>query len=239
MKKVMLIGTIVFLSTHLNAQISFGVQAGGNLANVKISDTQSGATTAEKTKSKFGFLVGVVAEIPIASSLSFRPELNFIQKGFKQNENQSQSGVTSSSNNTATLNFIEIPLNVVYHLSVGNGNVFFGIGPVVGYGISGKYSYTSTYSYPGQPTQTQSESRNIKFDGKKTADLISGDKDSHLKALDFGGNVLAGYKMSNGLYLNAGYTLGFSNLNPNANASFKTNGLTIKVGFLFGGNKED
>ena len=239
MKKVILIGAIVFLSTHLNAQISFGVQVGGNLANVKISDTESGTTTKQNTKVKFGFLVGVVAEIPIASSLSFRPELNFIQKGFKVDQTLSESGATIVSTGNETSNFIEVPLNVVYNLSVGNGKVFFGIGPSIGYGISGKFSSLTTTTFPGEPTEIQSDNGNVKFDGKKAADISSGDKDTHLKALDFGGNILAGYKMSNGLYLNAGYTLGFSNLNPNAKTSFKTNGLTIKVGFMFGGNKDN
>lgn len=235
MKKVILIAAIVALSTHLNAQVSFGAQIGGNLANVKLESTESGTTTKQKTKAKFGFLLGVVADIPIASSLSFKPELNFIQKGFKLNETQSASGTSIVSSGDETFNFIELPLNIMYSIPAGNGNVFFGAGPAIGYGISGKYKFTSTTTFPGSPAETDSNIGDVKFDGKKDADVSSGDNNHHLKALDFGGNILAGYKMSNGVYLNVGFTLGFNNLDPNPNSSFKTNGLTIKLGYMFGG----
>lgn len=239
MKKVILIAAVVALSTHLNAQVSFGAQIGGNLANVKLESTESGTTTKQKTKAKFGFLLGVVADIPIASSLSFRPELNYIQKGFKLDATESSSGITVVSKGDETLNFIELPLNIVYSIPAGNGTVFFGAGPAIGYGLSGKYKFTSTTTIPGSPAETDSNTGDVKFDGKKQADIPSDDNNHHLKALDFGGNIIAGYKMSNNVYLNVGYTLGFGNLDPNPNSSFKTNGLTIKLGYMFGGKADN
>lgn len=117
--------------------------------------------------------------------------------------------------------------------------MFFGAGPAIGYGISGKYKFSSITTIPGFPTQNESGNGNVKFDGKKDADISAGDNNHHLKALDFGGNILASYKMSNGVYLNVGYTLGFSNLDPNPNSSLKTNGLSIKLGYMFGGNNDN
>jgi hypothetical protein len=245
MKKVFLIAAIAALSTGVKAQINFGAQVGANMANVKSEYTSGSVTTQEDTKSKVGFLVGVVAEIPLGTSLSFRPELNFIQKGAKidatQTENSGGATITSVSTGKTTLNFIELPLNIVYGIPAGAGRLFFGAGPSVGFGISGKYdgTTTSTLTAPGFPTQTQTtnDKGDVKFDGKKDADVAADDVNMHLKSLDFGANVLAGYKMSNGMYINVGYTMGFSNLDPNANSSLKTKGLTLKIGYMFGGNK--
>lgn len=235
MKKLILSFALIAITTlGATAQVSFGIQVGGNLANVKSEYTYSGTTTKEKTKSKFGVLGGLVAEIPFSSSLLFRPELNFIQKGAKTNDTQSQGGYTSTNTGDATLNFIEIPLNVVYSMEAGMGKMFFGAGPSIGFGMSGKMKGSSTISGPGIPTQTQAYDNKVKFDGKKEADLPSTDNDSHLKSLDFGANILAGYKMSNGIFFNIGYTLGFSNLDPNPDSKLTTNGLTLKLGYMFG-----
>jgi Outer membrane protein beta-barrel domain len=173
--------------------------------------------------------------VPIGSALSFRPELNFVQKGFKLDFNQSESGFGIISKGNQTLNFIELPLNVIYNVSAGSGNFFLGAGPAIGYGISGKNSFTSVVMQPGLPDQSTTDNSIVKFDGKKDEDVAADDDNTHLKALDFGGNFLAGYKMSNGLFLNVAYTLGFSNLDPNANSSYKTNGISIKLGYMFGG----
>jgi hypothetical protein len=243
MKKVTCIAALVFAVMSSNAQTGFGFQVGGNLANVESEYTSGGATVKDDNKSKFGFLIGAVAEIPLTTSIYFRPELNFIQKGAKlsQNSTETSGGATFTSVATGeqTLNFIELPLNFVYMAPAGAGHFFIGAGPSIGFGISGKYEFdvTSTTSIPGFPPQTSTSTGkgDVKFDGTKEEDVAAGDENFHLKSLDFGANVLAGYKLSNGLSLNVGYTMGFSDLDPNDNSSFKTKGLTIKLGYIFGG----
>ncbi|MEO6540708.1 MAG: outer membrane beta-barrel protein, partial [Ferruginibacter sp.] len=134
------------------------------------------------------------------------------------------------------LHFIELPLNIIYSLPAGPGRFSVGAGPNVSFGISGKDKYSYITSGSGFPTQSDSGEEKIKFDGKKAADLPASDNDIHFKALDFGANAVAGYKLDMGLFFNVGYTFGFSNLNPNPNSSLKTGGLTLKVGYIFGGN---
>ncbi len=247
MKKVFLFVSIAALSTSAIAQVNFGAQVGGNMANVTSESTEGGTTVKDKTKSKFGFLLGVVAQVPLSSSLSFRPELNFIQKGSKQNESSTEtfggSTITSVGKAEITLNFIELPLNIVYSVPAGTGTAFFGAGPSIGYGLSGKSKsdFTVTTTQTGQPTETitESDKSDVKFDGKKDEDVAANDNNAHFKALDFGGNIMAGYKLTNGMYINVGYTMGFSNLNSNANESFKTKGFQVKLGYMFGGNNTE
>lgn len=231
----MAIVTIATLNTK--AQIGFGAHAGVNFATLKSEYTPSGGPDQKETgKTKVGFLVGVVANIPFSSALSFRPELNFIQKGGKFSSNETISGVTYIDKSDVTFNFIELPLNIVYSMPAGPGRFCVGAGPNISFGLSGKNKYSYSYSGSGFPSQSGSETANVKFDGKKNADLPPNDNDIHLKALDFGGNALVGYKMNMGFFFNAGYTFGFSNLDPNPNTSLKTGGFTIKIGYMFSGN---
>lgn len=210
MKKVVLIAFISFISLAVTAQVKFGAQIGGNIANV---DGQLGSQ-AIVTKSKFGVVLGLVAQMPLSKTVFFRPELNFIQKGY--------SGDISGETIEATLNYFEVPLNIVFDVPAGGSStLFFGGGPSIGFGISGNEKYGT-------------ESSKIKFDGATS----STDSYMHLKGTDFGGNLLAGIKMNSGVCISLGYAIGFTNLVPGTNiadGSLKTNGLNFKLGYLFGG----
>lgn len=206
MKKVLLIAALAVSSVSF-AQINFGAQIGGNIANMKF-DPSIGSPS-----SKFGLSIGAVAEIPVSKSLNFRPELNFVQKGCTISE----YGVTLKT----TLNYLEVPLNFTYNVEAGSGNLFFGAGPSIGFGVSGKYS-------------SGSESVSIKFDGNKDAT----DNNEHLKSIDFGFGLLAGYKMSNNLSFSLGYNFGLSDIDPYDGSTTKNNGIAIKIGYMFGGGKK-
>ena len=219
MKKLFLIAVLFALSIAGIGQTTFGVHVGGNLASVK-SEFES---DEQDNESKIGLLIGVVAEVPIASSISFRPELNFIQKGYKYEETLGSDKYTED----VTLNYLELPLNFIYNVPAGTGNVFFGVGPSIGFGISGKAKTTET----GESDQ----SIDVKFDGEKE-DAVT-DNNAHLKALDFGGNILAGYKMTSGLFFSLGYTIGFANIAPDEGVTFKNSGLALKIGYNFGKSK--
>ena len=224
MKKTVLIVALSAAAFAVQAQTTFGAHAGINGASVTDKSTGGGQTTTDKSDTKVGLTVGVSAEIPIASSLVFRPELNFIQKGGKQSE--SASGFSSETK--LTMNYLELPLNVVYKFS-GSG-LFAGAGPSIGYGFSGKAKSKTTFG-----STTTEDNTDIKFDGEKNPT----DGKAHLKALDFGANFLVGYQFSNNLVLKANYTLGLSNINPQDNSSLKNTGLGFTIGYRFGGGASE
>jgi hypothetical protein len=237
MKKFILTFAIGAMATiGANAQISFGFQAGTNLATYKAEDNSSNPNTTYKGKTKAGFTAGVVANIPFSSMISLRPELNYIQKGGKNTSSGSNGGSSYKDESTATMNFIELPVNVVLNFPVGAGRFSVGAGPNFSFGLSGKNKYTNSVTFGGT-TQTSTGKNDVKFDGKKYADLPVTDVDAHFKAFDMGANAFVGYKLNMGVFFNAGYTIGLSNLDPNDKQSFKTAGLTLKVGYMFGGNK--
>ena len=208
MKKVLLIAALAVSSVSF-AQISFGVQLGGNIANQKY--TESGVSITPS--SKFGLTLGGVAELPITKEISFRPELNFVQKG----SSFSFGGETVKT----TLSYLEIPLNFTYNLEAGSGNLFLGAGPSIGFGIGGKISAGGL-------------SQSVKFDGNKNAS----DELEHFKSIDFGFGLLAGYKLSNNFLFSLGYNMGLSDIDVYDASTTKNKGFAIKVGYMFGGVKK-
>src|SRR5829696_6174349 len=80
MKQISLLALAAVLSTAAFSQTNWGIQATGNLSNVKLS--MDGAELF-KNSSNVGFGVGVVSDISLGKTLSLRPSLNLLQKGGK------------------------------------------------------------------------------------------------------------------------------------------------------------
>jgi hypothetical protein len=200
-----------FISTFTFAQIArFGVNAGVVFA----SGIEKDGNTTTTSKTKTGLSVGFLGDIVLTEKFSFQPGLNFIQKGGKQSV--TAFGVTIE--NAATLNYLEAPLNFVFNAPAGGGYFFAGIGPVLGYGISGK-----------------SKSK-VSTGGETTEDIKFGSGAAELKPFEFAGNVLGGYELSNGIFITANYNMGISNLINDApsNTSSKNRYFGIKLGYKFG-----
>ena len=237
MKKIILIAVFALLSKASFEQVSFGVQLGANIGMGKYKSYDSDPLfSAITNKPIVGIVGGFIGEIPFGGKLAFRPELNFIQKGGKSVLTSSYGGELKR-----TLNYIQLPLNVVYKIPVGSGSVFFGLGPEFAFGISGKDKVS------GSSTPADNTTYDVKFDGKKSdgvTDPTYYQKD-HLKSFDLGANILAGYKLGMGVFVKLGYTLGLmeidpdkSNADPVDQTSYKNRGFNICVGYMIGGSSE-
>jgi hypothetical protein len=206
MKKLLVVPFALFSLIALNAQnIKFGVTAGASISSQKFKS--SGISISGD--SKIGFTAGVLADMGINENFVFQPGLNFTQKGSKI----SSGGVTA----TQTLNYIELPLNFLYKAPAGSGSFFGGIGPVLGYGISGK-------------TESGGESEDVHFG--------SSDNDDY-KPFEFSGNILAGYEFSNGFLVSVNYNHGLSNIvnSGGSDVTGKNSYIGIRIGYKFGGTK--
>lgn len=228
MKKVILSLTIVIVSIGAKAQNSFGLQTGANFGTVRTKD----GSIENTSKVKVGFLLGAIADVDFGNSVSFRPELNFIQKGGKEENTKTNSDFTTTERQDLKLNYIQLVPNFVYNFSAGSNKLFFGVGPEFGIGISGKNKYEKIVSGNGITT-TKSETQDVKFDGNKTYT-----DNTHLKSFDLGANAIIGLKLNNGGFVSAGYIVGLQNISPYNNSSFKNNGFNLKIGYLFGGSSK-
>jgi len=241
MKKLILIAVFAAITGTSIAQVSFGIQGGANMSFGKAStdykDPLFPSTITNDPKT--GFYGGFVAEIPIGM-LAFRPELNYIQMGSRTDVKNFLGDIQE---NKITLNYIQVPLNIVYKVPVGAGHLFFGLGPTIALGVGGK----NKMSYPADPSDPDfNRTVDVRFDGKKSDDYENAnDADRvHFKRFDVGANAIAGVQLPMGLFFKLGYYYNFMDINPDKDnadesdrASYKNRGLNVGIGFMFGGAK--
>ena len=227
MKRIYLLALAAIVSTAAFSQVKLGLQATGNLANVKLS--MDGAELFKK-KSNIGFGVGLVSEIDLGTSVSLRPSLNLLQKGGKLESafNTDGSGDGELLPSVSVDNkfyYAELPVNLVYNVNLASGKLFFGAGPSVGLGLFGKAKVTSTN--PFDPSEKETE----EFDAFKKEE----DGGAAYKRLDFSANAIAGFQSKSGFYVNAGYSLGLNNMvdSEEDGGSMKNRGLQLTIGYFF------
>ncbi len=208
MKKLILsLSVMLFVSVFAFAQTKFGVSAGTSFASMKTKIEGVSITT----DSKVGFSVGFLADMGISENFAFQPGLNFNQKGGKMKSGNDEA--------TQTLNYIEVPLNFIFKTQAGNGKFFGGLGPVLGYGISGKSKYKENGS---------TETEDINFGNDEAEDDV--------KPFEASGNILAGYEFANGFFAAVNYNLGLSNIAlGDGDYSTKNRFFGIRIGYMFGG----
>jgi len=190
MKKLLLsVVAVTVLIISAQAQITFGPKVGLNLANVAGDDT-------EDAKMKMGLQIGLVTDIAFSDAISLQTGLLFSQKGTKSELDFMDETYTMKTN----INYLEIPINAVYGLDLGNNKLQLFAGPYVGIGLTGKIS----------SDMDGSEDMDIQF----VNDYVDLDDDkAGLKRFDLGLNFGAGYKINN-IQIQANYGLGLSNLIP-------------------------
>jgi hypothetical protein len=105
------------------------------------------------------------------------------------------------------LNYLEVPIDVMYHYPAGPGEFRGGLGPYFAYGIGGKSGGISSF----------------------------GQNNGGFKHFDAGLNFRAGYKLSNGVSLDLGYDLGLTNVEyASEDVSGHTRTFSINVGYQIG-----
>lgn len=206
-----------------NAQIKAGV----NLANISV--TENGRV--EDANQLTSFHVGLVADLPLGSVISFQPGILFTGKGAK-----TQSGDASTNNySKATTNpyYVEVPANLVFKAPIGNGaKLFVGAGPYLGVGVSGKSKVEIVRPLIGK---TEIE-KDIEFsdDDPTTLDSEEGAGFGVMRRFDYGLNGLAGIE-GKSIVVGVNYGLGLAKLqsgaNNNENDKNKHRVLSLSIGF--------
>jgi hypothetical protein len=225
MKKTILsLVAVGLMATAANAQIAIAPELGLNLSDISAkSQDPAGGTHTTSTSMRPGLAVGAIVDIGITGNIFFQPGLFYEMTGAKS---------TDAPQSKININTLVIPLNFEYKFGVAGGNRFFaGVGPYIGYNISGKETWDAdpaNYIPAGSHTLT--------FGSDKGSALGTGDD---LKALDLGLGLNVGYLLSNGFYVRAHYQMGLTNLLPGGDDknSFKTSAFGLTVGYYLTGQK--
>lgn len=225
MKKLFLSIIAIASVATANAQMRFGGELGLNMSNVSVSPSPGTSPSMA-----IGARVGALMDYSFNDNWAFQPGIYFSMMGYKiPGTSETVQGITISSPDfTMTLNYIHIPLNIVYRMDAGPGKFFVAAGPYLGYGISGTEKTSAvSYTVAGQTVSEPATSTSVKF----------GSDSSSVKALDFGVGVNVGYELPMGLFFRAGYDLGLANMSNTSGETVKNTCIHISVGYFFG-NKQ-
>lgn len=151
------------------------------------------------TNGLFGVHIGGMAELSLTDNIVIRPQLLYSLKG------GSEDGLT------VRLSYLELPVHAVYKTEVGSGKLFGGLGPYLGFMVSGRVS-----------------------DGVDSEALTIGDD---IKGFDAGLSLMGGYELTEQkLSVNLFYNTGFANLNPGSSSTTKTTNGTfgLSVAYFLG-----
>lgn len=198
-------------SSSTGKMVSFQIRAGVNFQNL---NGKIGGTDPEN-KLLTAFHAGVDVPIMIAPEFYIQPGVLYSMKGAKNKNN---------SDIKTQLSYIEVPVNFVYKPMLGMGHLILGVGPYMGIGIGGKEKA------PGGD-------EDVKFENEVTP--IQYAADPYYRRLDFGGNLLAGYQFSNGLFFQLNAQLGMTNILPEIQGlskddyKLKNTGFGVSLGYGF------
>ena len=164
MKKLFFSYLFIFSSHFAWTQVSAGPFAGVNFSKV------AGGNITNKFKT--GYFAGAFLKFDITNTIAFQPEMLYSSQGFKQQASFVKSGVSTDTNLTHSLSYIEFPF--LLNLSVaGNGFVHFG--PQIGYIVNAKKKGSiSTESNGSVQTETINTSDIYGFSTTEYALVIGG-----------------------------------------------------------------
>jgi len=211
MRKIFTTALLITVVLIAGAQKNkIGISAGINTANM----VAHYGGVSEHTDGKIGIVFGVNYNIPIAEQFSIQPALNFVQKGYKYKE----TDVNYVYSDEIRINYLELPVNVLFRPRMQNTQFFIGAGPSFAFALSGK----------------EKENDNGTID---EFDLSFGSNEDNddMKAVDFGMNFLTGIELTNGMSFSINYNLGLTNLVPGSDldGSIKNNYFGFKIGYTF------
>src|SRR5690606_38480420 len=176
MKKILLsLGAACLLAVGAQAQVSYGIKAGVNLPKLADKATFDDADAQKdydedqkgvKNKAATNFYVTGYAKIGIAPNFYIQPGLSLQGKGGKVEESESADGDSWSETTTTNFLAIDIPVDLVYHIPAGAGNVLLGVGPYLGFNISGKAKSKWTETFAGD-TESGEATGKLKFGSGK------------------------------------------------------------------------
>jgi hypothetical protein len=217
MKKMLLLAAATVLATVSFSQVRFGAQVIGSAGSASIKSEQ---LSNFKTPMQVGFGAGIVTDISMQKNFGVRSSLNFLQK--KSSVEFTSFGTDKKSTINSTLSYVELPVNFLYKVPMKGASVYFGAGPSFGYGISGKLKYQGFDASDGVIHAVDETTDAFKKEDKGGAGM---------KRFDISANVNAGLQFDNGLYINAGYLAGLSNLTE-GDGKYKNKGILLTVGVL-------
>lgn len=229
-KNLIIVSVLTFFTLNASAQggltpqpemgkASFGIYGGINFQNINGKDA-AGDKLTNSLVTKFH--IGVNEELPIAPEFFFQVGIQFMGKGTKGNVQYIDDAGSHNITRKLNLNYLEMPLNLVYKPLLGAGHLILGFGPYFGYAATGRVEFTGEFS---------PEDSDLQF--IKTAPVTDRNNLIYYKRLDIGANFMVGYQFQNGINLVLNSQLGLVPINSKTDSKLvnKNTGYGLSLGW--------
>jgi hypothetical protein len=221
MKKILFVlaVAIFFIQAPVFSQKArVGATAGLTFSN------QSGTVNNVDVKgdAKAGFTTGIFVDIPLGKShVSFQPSVHYMQKGKVLSE-------TKTEKRWLALRYAETQFNFVYNSNTTT-NFFIGAGPAVSFDMPSK-TVTRTSNATALDRNPKPKYSRVEQDV-----ILGNESPAAFKGIDFGANVLLGFRLKKGYQFSVNYTYGIRNLvvGDAGNNDIRNSCIGISFGYLF------
>jgi len=220
MKKFLLLTAVAVIGMSAKAQeFRFGPKAGFAMSTLKIDEKQDDLGKRNMDP-KYTFYIGGMAEYKINDNFGFQAEVLYSPLGGKEKIDGVNVGIMYVGEKTeVNLGTLLVPVSAKYFITEG-----FSVAAGANFGVilSAK-----------QKTVIGSDFMNVELEGDNGEVDIKDD----IKKLNIAPFIGVEYMLENGLFFDARYSLGVSNLSNDGSGGKVTNSFAqIGVGFKFGGN---
>ncbi|WP_212000714.1 porin family protein [Chitinophaga sp. HK235] len=213
-------------ATTVDAQVSLGLRSGYVNAGMDVS---SGGNGNADMKSLHGWQAGFYLNVPLFPNGALQPGFSFITKGAKLPFTGEQNvGVALPGATRIKLQYLELPVDLVYKIPIGIGKLALGGGGYAAYCTRGDYEL-AIYK-EGQLLQSSSQ----RLDFSKDPNVFS--TGLNLQRWDAGLNATATIEFNCYLTLGVNYSHGLVDIDKSA-GSVKNRYFGISLGVLL--NRED
>ena len=198
------------------AQVSIGVTGGSGHAAFNTSyrpeqPTVEPFSTDISRSFALRWRAGFMADIQLRKRFYLQPQLVISTKGNKYEYKSVVNDYTNTGTNRVRLTYLELPVNLLYKVPMGNGKLVAGGGFYIARTLSGIYDNDGTSAGPNSTTKTHERGK-LLIENKQRADLIMPQSFNSYKKQDAGGNFIAGYECRNGLLFHINYSLGLTSV---------------------------
>ncbi len=221
MKRILLASAIA-LFAGLNAQTTFGVKGGYALSKLNFNENSIELDGVKgNMTSKSGFYIGGLVEHKFNSRFAIQGEVEYANLGGKA-EVALPYGIKVTEK--INLNRIVIPVSARYYATPE-------LGIYAGPYVSFKTDTNVKFDITGLPAGASTDPNAVR-EGEK---LVEKQFNDNLKSTDFGLFFGADYNVYKGLFVDARYSFGLTNMvkNPVGDEKVKMNFLQIGVGYKF------
>lgn len=209
---LVMVGALIGVSQVHAQTMDIGAKAGVNFANI-------GGDTEFDFEGKTGYHAGIIAEILFSERFSLQPEFLYSAQGAKMEVSGNELGIPYRLESNISIDYLDVPVLAKYYVIDG---LSLELGPQVGFLLKGEQEYDISI---GGDTETATE--DIKND---------------LETFVFGLAAGVGYKINDGVVINARYILGLSNIQKSDESfdeenlkdiSLKNYVLQFSLGYMF------